>query len=313
MRRKYQVLMCLTMLGLLPIAKAEAGWMIEEEIHYRAGSSTGPLQALRNSLIISANRMKTTRLSWDENPLEALTIDLELQTLMTADYKRRMVVIGPVREYGVALWGLIQILGGPLAGPMRQRWESLQGMPFEQRQVGEHQMLEEMMQSSVRSGPPAGILPSAEACREPKITTQSTADTARIAGYQATRYHIYEDGKFTQEIWVSRGITAWQEVDLKKLERFIQDMSSKALEVLPGCGRGHGLGLPWLGPHPNDPAWRLVHEGYAVRIVNHGEGGGTGLNVVKAKSGAVPLTQFQPPTGFARQTFLGQLIHALKM
>lgn len=55
----------------------------------------------------------------------------------------------------------------------------------------------------------------AEACREPKVEVRPTGQTARIAGFPATRYDIFEDGKFTEELWVSRAITAWREIDPK--------------------------------------------------------------------------------------------------
>jgi len=37
--------------------------------------------------------------------------------------------------------------------------------------------------------------------------------------------------------------------------------------------------------------------------VYHGQGGGAVTEVIKAESRGVPLTEFQPPAGFKRQTF----------
>lgn len=292
MRQILRSLVCLTLLGLLPAAGASAGWVIEEVV--RAGAADRGADGDRRVLAMSANRMKTTMLDRTGKPAQASIMDLEAQTLTMVDYAQRTVATGTVQEYAKSLRDAAQAMGGQVAEAQKQMQEAMKGMSPEQRQ-----MMEQMMRQSMPGGAPSGAAPSVEPCREPTIKVRPTGRTARIAGFQATRYDILEEGKLAQELWLSKAVTAWQEIDPKKLERFAQDIA-KAMEGLPGCGRGLGRRT---GADPNDPAWKLAGEGYPVRTVDHGEAEGTVVEVVKAESRSVPATEFQPPAGFKRQTF----------
>jgi hypothetical protein len=281
------------LLALLPAPEASAGWVIEQVVRSRAGAAAGGGETDRQILTLSANRMKTTMLDKGGKPTAAWIMDLEAQTLTSVDYEQRSAATGTVREYAEALRGAMQAMGGQMAEAMKQMQEALKEMPPEQRQ-----MMEQMMRQSMPGGGAAAPAPSAEACREPQVEVRPTGQTARIAGFPATRYDIFEDGKFTEELWVSKAITAWREIDPKKLERFGQEMA-KALEALPGCGRSRAR---QAGADPYDPAWKLAAEGYAVRTVDHGAAGGSVVEVVKAESRNVQVSEFQPPAGFKRQS-----------
>jgi hypothetical protein len=187
-----------------------------------------------------------------------------------------------------------QAMGGQMAEAMKQMQEAMKDMPPEQRK-----MMEQMMQKSAPGGGMPGAPPSAEACRPPRTEVRPTGQSAKIAGYSATRFDVFEDGKFVQEVWVTPTVTAWRELDPKKMERFGQDMA-KAMEGLPGCGRNRAR---QAGADLNDPAWKLSTEGYPVRTVFHGQDEGRVLEVVKAENRAVPATEFQPPADFKSQSF----------
>jgi len=293
MRPVMRSLISLVVLGLLPAVEASAGWVIEEVVRSRAGAPVAGGGQDRQVSIMSANRMKTTTLDRTGKPMQAWIMDLEAQTLTSVDYEQQTVATGTVREYAESMQGAMQAMGSQMAEAMKQMQEALKDMPPEQRR-----MMEQMMRQQMPGAAPPEGAPSAEPCREPKVEVRSTGQTARIAGYQATRFDVFEDGKFTEELWVSKAITAWQEIDPKKLERFGQEMT-KAMEALPGCGCGRARRA---GADPDDPAWKLASEGYPVRTVSHGVGEGTVMEVVKAESRAVPLTEFQPPAGFKRQS-----------
>ena len=293
MRLVSRSLACLMLLALLPAPEASAGWVIEQVVRSRAGAAAGGGETDRQILTLSANRMKTTMLDKGGKPTAAWIMDLEAQTLTSVDYEQRSAATGTVREYAEALRGAMQAMGGQMAEAMKQMQEALKEMPPEQRQ-----MMEQMMRQSMPGGGAAAPAPSAEACREPKVEVRPTGQTARIAGFPATRYDIFEDGKFTEELWVSKAITAWREIDPKKLERFGQEMA-KALEALPGCGRNRAR---QAGADPYDPAWKLAAEGYAVRTVDHGAAGGAVVEVVKAESRNVQVAEFQPPAEFKRES-----------
>ncbi len=293
MRSVLRPLACLFLLAVFPAAEASAGWVIEQVVRSGSGAAPGARESDRQILTMSANRMKTTMLDRAGKPTAAWIMDLEAQTLTSVDYGHRTVAMGTVQEYAESMRSATETMGGQMAEAMKQMQEAMKDMPPEQRQ-----MAEQMMRQSMPGGAPGAAAPSAEVCRQPKVEVRPTDQAARIAGFQAIRYDVLEDGQFTQELWVSKDITAWREIDPKKLERFTQEMS-KALESLPGCGRER---TRQAGADPSNPAWKLAGEGYPVRTVEHGRGEGTVLEVVKAESRAVPATEFQPPAGFTRQT-----------
>jgi hypothetical protein len=288
MRRILGSLVCAIVIGVLPAAEANAGWVLEQVVRSRAGGQD------RQVLTLSANRMKTTMLDRSGKPAQTWIMDLDAQTLTSVDYERRTAATGTVQEYVESMQAATQAMGGQMAEAMQQMQEAMKRMSPEQRQ-----MMEQMLRQSGSGGAPPGGAPPAEACRQPKVEVRPTGQTAQIAGFPATRYDIFEDGKPAEELWVSKAITAWQEIDPRKMERFAQEMT-KAVQSLPGCGRDRARRA---GADPNDPAWKLAGEGYPVRSVDRRTGEGTTVEVVKAESRAVPLTEFQPPVGFTRQSF----------
>jgi hypothetical protein len=122
-----------------------------------------------------------------------------------------------------------------------------------------------------------------------KIGEQST-----IAGYSAARYDVLSDGALESELWLAKGITAWREIDPKKLEQLSVEMAK-----LAGCGRGQWRrGLPG-----DDPAWKLASEGFPVKMIHRGELNVT-VEVTKAESRTIAPAEFQPPGGFSRKSLL---------
>ena len=164
----------------------------------------------------------------------------------------------------------------------------MRDMPPEQRQ-----MMEQMMGGKM---PQAGSKPGA--CREPRIEMRKTGRQATIAGYPAAGYEVAADGKAESELWIAKGITAWKEVDPKKLERAMSELAKMTPRCGPPSGRQGGMG--------EDQAWRLAGEGYPVKTADR-RGGGTTVEVVKAESRAVAASEFQPPANFTRKT-LGEMM-----
>ena len=298
MRHVLCMLACVTLLGLAPAVPAGAAWIIEQVTRPGAGAGAKIGDQERQVLTIGANRMKTVMLDRAGKPTLAWIVDLDAQTMVSVDYQQRTVTAGTVKEYAETLQGATAGTGGQMAEAMKQMQEAMKDMPPEQRQ-----MMEQMMRQQMPGGGMPGASPPAEPCRPPQVEVRPTGQSAKVAGYTATRFDIYEDGKFVQEVWVSPTITAWRELDPRKLERFGQEMT-KAMQAVPGCGRDRPRGA---GAGPNDPAWKLSAEGYPVRTVDHGPTEGAVLEVVKAESRAVPATEFQPPAEFRRQSFKDML------
>src|SRR6185503_3009038 len=97
-------------------------------------------------------------------------------------------------------------------------------------------------------------------CPEAKIEMRKTGQQATIAGYSALSYEVVADGKPESELWIAKDITAWKELDPKKLEQLMTELTMGAPGCGPGQGRHSGFG--------KDQAWKLAKEGYAVKTVD---------------------------------------------
>jgi hypothetical protein len=243
----------------------------------------------RHQVMLQANRMNTVMYGENGQPTVAFIVDLNAQTNTQVNYEKRSYTTTTVKEFAQWIQGAQQVASEHMAKAMKQMQEQMKDMPPEQRK-----MMEEMMRSQMPKDQP-----SAEDCLEPKVEWRKTGQQATIAGYPAVRYDVLMDGKPESELWLANGITAWRELDPKKLEQFAAEMDKLA----PRCGRGqyrHGF-------RGDDPAWKLVGEGYPARTV-HRSGGST-VEVVKAEKRTVPATEFQPPAGFVRKTLLEMTEH----
>jgi hypothetical protein len=227
-------------------------------------------------VVLQANQMKTLMFGPDGKPEMAFILDLNGETITQVNYRERTYTSSRVQEYA-------QMIQGAMKGAMSEMEKAMKDMPPEQRQ-----MMEQMMGSKM---PKAGSNPGA--CRDPRIEMRKTGQQATIAGYPALAYEVVADGKPESEFWIAKGITAWKELDPKKLERVMSELAKVAPRCGPASGRRAGVG--------EDQAWKLAGEGYPVKTVDRREGTTT-VEVVKAESRSVPASEFQPPVNFARQT-----------
>lgn len=274
---RYRVVVFSLLAGvLLWTGQASAGWIIDQ---VTKGGGEGD----RQQVMLQTDRMKTVMLGGDGKPAMAFIVDLNAGTITQVNYEGRDYVTAAVQEYAQIMQGAQQIVSAQMARAMKEMQGTMEGMPPEQRK-----MMEEMMRSRMSQAPSGR-----EDCREPRIEVKKTGQQATIAGYPAVRYDLLADGKPESELWLTNGITAWREMDPQKLDRFGAEMAKLA----PRCGPARSR----YGAFREDPAWKLVKEGYPVRIVDRG-GSGTMIEVVKAEQRTVPASEFQPPAGFTRKS-----------
>ncbi|MEW5807081.1 MAG: DUF4412 domain-containing protein [Acidobacteriota bacterium] len=212
--------------------------------------------------------MKTTVFQAGK-PVSAFIMDLSAQMITQINYGDRSYITSTIQEF-------VQTMKGAVNTAMKQMEEALKQVPPEQRK-----MMEEMMRSQ---------MPKQEDCPEAKTELRRTGHQETIAGYTAIRYDVLVDGKMTSELWISKGIDAWKEIDPEKLQKL-----SAEFEKLAGCGNKTGLSV-------SDPSWKVVAEGFPMRTVMK-MGEVTVIELVKAESKAIPAAEFQPPAGFARKTW----------
>jgi hypothetical protein len=249
---------------------AEAGWVIDQVVQ-EAGATS------RQQLLFEADRMKTLVLDASGNPRVALIVDLTARTITQVDYHERRYVTATVAEHIQATQQARQQGIAELGEVTKQIQRDTQDLPPSERAAIEKMLRDQMKQA-------AAPTPN---CRTPPTELRRTGRRAVIAGYEAAGYDLLVDGKRDSEVWIAPGITAWRELDARKLERF----SSETAQLSP-CGR-ESRRLGGVG------GLKLAGEGFAVRTVVLD--GGTTQEVVNAEQRSVAAAEFEPPAGFERR------------
>jgi Spy/CpxP family protein refolding chaperone len=274
--------MAVVALGVLAaVTPVSAGWIIDEVV--RGGNDTH-----QQRMFLQGNRLKTVSLE-GERVTQAVVMDLDAQTITQIDYKERAYTTATAKEYADALREGMKMMGEAMGGQMQSQLkdmeEQLKQLPPEQRK-----QIEAMMRQAQQSAqPPAAPKLKPEDCAPDTVDIKRTGKSVTVAGYDASGYQIFTNGKLDSEVWIAPAITAVREIDPQKLERMVGEMM-KALPQCPPKGQMFGA----------DPVWKLMKDGYPVRSV--AKDGGTVTEVVKAESRSLGAGEFQPPAGFARKS-----------
>ncbi len=266
-------------LGVLAMASsASAGWIIDEVV--RGGND-----AQQQRMFLQSNRLKTVTLE-GTRVTQAVVMDLDAQTITHIDYGERAYTTATAKEYAEMMRQGLQAMGemgGQMQAQLKEMEEQLKQLPPEQRR-----QVEALMKSA-QQGAQKPAKPRPEDCAPEKVEIKRTGTNVTVAGYDATGYQIFSNGKLDSEVWIAPAITAVREIDPAKLERMVAEM----LKALPQCPpRGQMFGA--------DPVWKLMKDGYPVRSVEKDRG--TVVEVVKAESRSLGAGEFQPPAGFARKS-----------
>lgn len=269
--------------GLLAGATpASAGWVIDEVVR-GVGANDKELQRL----YLQSNRLKTVSFEGTK-VTQAVVMDLDAQTITHIDYNERAYTTATAGEYAAMMRQGLEMMGEAVGGQMqaqlKEMEEQLKQLPPEQRRQVEAMM--KQMQGARKQAAPK-LKP--EDCATDKVDIKRTGTTMTVAGYAATGYQIFTNGKHDSDVWIAPAITAAREIDPAKLERMVSEM----MKALPQCpARGQMFGA--------DPVWKLMKDGYPVRSI--ARAGGTVTEVVKAESRSLGATEWGPPAGFARKT-----------
>jgi Spy/CpxP family protein refolding chaperone len=275
--------MAVALLGMLAAATpVSAGWVIDQVM-----KGGGADDKHRQRLFLQSNRLKTVVMD-GANVTNAVVMDLDAQTITQIDYKDRAYTTATATEYAALMRQGFEKMGesmGQMQSQLKEMEEQLKNLPPEQRR-----QIEAMMKQAQGAQRPAAQAPlKPEDCAPDKVDVKRTGKTITVAGYDASGYQVFANGKLDSEVWIAPAITAAREIDPQKLERMMKEM----MKALPQCPpRGQMFGA--------DPMWKLMKDGYPVRSVD--KDGGSVIEVVKAESRSLGAAEFQAPTGFARKT-----------
>jgi len=249
---------------------ASAGWIIEQIEYANLGA-----EGTRTLQYISKNRLKMV------GDGHTFMMDFAKNLFTAADQEHGVYWSGTVDVY-IQEVKAFQQAANDLA--RAQMVEAMKDMPADQRKAMED-LLQQMPSANTS-------LPSPPAARRPGVTIEPTAETATIAGQQASKIMVYADGKPYQEVWLAHGLTMQADLDLKRL-RGIQTQLTQAIMA----------NLPNRLAVEEEPAYtQLLEQGYPIKIVELGEGGEADsvIEVVRIDKRDISEREFQAPEGYRR-------------
>jgi hypothetical protein len=197
----------------------------------------------------------------------SMAIDVGRARLWIANAGKRAYWEGPVEEY-------CQAVRGTMAAAEKQMAEAMKDLPPAQREQMQ-QMMKQMGRGTPGAGPP------------PRVTVERTSETQTIAGLPARKYHVLANGKLYEELWLTTDAALLRELDLGRAP----DTFGRMFACMVGGGSDRVEATA---------EYRQVYaQGWPLKAVYHGEGGGAGRAVVtKVESRDIPDREFAPPTGF---------------
>lgn len=249
--------MAVLLVGLMASA-AQAGWVLYQE------TPGGP-----TTMYVQNNQLRV-----GQGP-HGMIYDLNHDTVTMLDPGRQTYWSGKPQQ-----------LNQQMDQALNQRMElALKQAPPEQREKMRAMMQQGMGRGGAGRGGGMGQGPAAQ------VVVKDSGASAKIAGYQATKYQVYVDGKLRQEVWMAQVPGFQKEMDMGKMMKLAHSLRSGAT----------GTGLGWR----RSPAVQeLFAKGMPMKLVDHAPGGPlTVMTVTKVEKKNLPAATFQPPAGWKKVDF----------
>ena len=237
---------------LLSVSVAQAGWVLHQE------TPGGP-----STMYVQDNKVRAGM------GLGGIIYDLNHETVTMLNSDHQVYWSGNPQQ-------LNQQMNQAMDARMEQ---ALKQAPPEQRDQMRAMMRERMGQGK-------GMAPPAA-----QVQVKDSGQSAKIAGYQATKYQVYVDGKLRQEMWVAQVPGFTDEMDMGKMMKLAHSMRAGA----PG---------PGLGWRRSQAVQKLLSQGMPMKIVEYGRGGPmTVMTMTKVENKSLPASTFQAPAGWKKVDF----------
>lgn len=128
------------------------------------------------------------------------------------------------------------------------------------------------------------------------VKLKKTGETENIAGYESTKYEIYDNGELQTEYWVSKEPGFGDEVDLDKMSRLMNDVKNISQNI---------GGAASISENEYKIIQQIYRDGYPMKTVYHSLDDDTVVveEIVNVKKRDIPASEFQPPAGYEKITY----------
>ena len=128
------------------------------------------------------------------------------------------------------------------------------------------------------------------------LTLEKSDETLKIAGYNTTKYSIFENGKLATEYWVSSEPGFNNEINFEKMAKLMNDVKNISQTV------GGSASI-------SDQEYQIFREiyqnGYPLKTIYHSEDDSPVVieEILSVKSKDLPASEFMPPSGYQKITY----------
>lgn len=180
------------------VYQSMAGLVVEREKYEKGGG-----ERVRGTIYIQENKFKF----FDEEGQFFAIFDLNTGEMIQVDNLSRTYSNTQADDY----FSYYRQYALKMEAEMRKQ---LSELPPNKREQAE-----EMMKRQGIALPGGKGMPS-------NITYKKTGDSKQIAGYESVKYEIYSDGRLDEEIWITSDVRFQQEVDMKKMTKYLSELRS---------------------------------------------------------------------------------------
>ncbi len=260
-------LVFLLVITLGQLGEAQAGFIMEQ-VAYKKGDSARK----KGKIFINDNKIKFVE---EQNGQAVAIFDLNTGEMIQIDNQGKRYIVTTPKEY----FNFIQEMTNRMKSELEKQ---LSQLPPEDRARAE-----EMMKAQ-------GMTLPGETNTPKKITLKKTDATETIAGYKSKKYEIYEDGKLSEEIWISNDIKFEEELDMKKMASYMSEIKKISERA----------GLQYSGLDERERIFKEIYEsGFPTRSVDYSSDNTLYIEeIVKINEAELSDSEFQPPAGYKKIT-----------
>ncbi|MGH7793204.1 MAG: DUF4412 domain-containing protein [Thermodesulfobacteriota bacterium] len=250
------------------LAEKAFGGFIIEQVSYQKGDSTKK----KGKIFIKNNRIKFVE---EQNGQGVAIFDLNTGEMIQIDNTGKRYVVASPEDYFKFIQDVTNKMKTELENQLSQ-------LPPEQRAQAE-----EMMKSQ-------GITVPGQEKKPRNVTLKKTGMTDTIGGYKSSKYEIYEDGKLSEEIWISDDMGFGSELDIKKMANYMSEI--KKISEKAGAGQPN-----W---DEEEKIFKEIYEsGFPTRSVDYSSRGAVFIEeIIKVNKAEISDMEFQPPVGYKKVT-----------